>query len=518
MSQRSLIAASAFAGAAALALTACGGGAPTGAPSTDTVNMSLSTDPSSFDPTLARSADDYTVAPFLFDTVLRKDDDGALVGGLASKWEAKDASNYSLTIRNDAKCSDGTPITPTVVANSLTRFAAAATGSSGRSLAFGSATATFTPNDSAGTVAVSLSKGWSDFLTGLAIPQAGIVCPAGLADLKGLGAGSIKGAFSGPYTLTAAQPAASYSLSLREDYDTWPKFAKQLEGVPAKSVVLRPITDYSTIASQLQAGSLDVGVIADENVARFDNNEGFTNTITSNNSTYLLFNERPGTVFADRPDLRKAVAQAVDPKAFGDIVSDSRGKTILSVVSPQVPCVNTDSSLITGTDDGAAAKVLKGLKVRIVGTTLLTKGNEYIAEALRKAGADVALSSLDNANWSGLTSKGGTEWDINVQADNNLMGTLPASLLRVMGPASESGGRNKTGALNEEGYAALGTGMNEVDTDKKCAAFQDAQASFLERVDAVPLSTLPINVITAKGFSIRAFGDYLDPATLRITK
>lgn len=519
MSQRSLITVSVFAAATALVLTGCGGSAnSTAGSSTDTVNMSLSTDPSSFDPTLARSADDYTVAPMLFDTVLRKDDGGALVGGLATKWDAKDASNYSLQIRNDAKCADGTPITPTIVAASLTRFAAPATGSSGRSLAFGSSSATFTPDDKAGTVTVKLSKGWSDFLTGLSIPQAGIVCPAGLADLKGLATGSVKAAFSGPYSLTSSQSGSSYSLALRDGYDAWPKFAKPLSGVPAKNVVLRPITDYSTLATQLQAGSLDVGVLADENVDRFTNNDHFSLTSTSNNTTYLIFNERPGTAFADHPELRKAVAQAIDPTAFSNIVSNSQGKKILSVGSPQIACVNTDTSLLTATDAGAAAKALNGAKIRIVGTTLLTKGNEYIAEVLRKAGANVTLSSLDNANWSSLTSKGGTDWDINVQGDNNLMGTIPSSLLRVMGPAAENGGRNKTGVVNDEGYAALSAGMNAVDKDQRCAAFQAAQASFLKRVDAVPLSTLPITVVTAKGFSIRAFGDYLDAATLRITQ
>ncbi|MFF2300311.1 ABC transporter substrate-binding protein [Arthrobacter sp. NPDC058127] len=518
MFQRSLITASVFATAAAFVLTGCGGSAATSAGSTDTVNMSLSTDPSSFDPTLARSADDYTVAPLLFDTLLRKDDNGVLVGGLASTWDARDASNYSLTIRGDAKCADGTPITPSIVAKSLTRFAAAATGSSGRSLAFGSSTATFSPDDKAGTVAVKLSKGWSDFLTGLSIPQAGIVCPAGLADLKGLATGSVKAAFSGPYTLVSSQPASSYALSLRDGYNAWPKFSKPLEGVPAKSIVLRPINDYSTIATQLQAGSLDVGVMADENVARFDGNNNFAMTSTSNNTTYLIFNERSGAAFAGRQDLRKAVAQAIDPKAFSDIVSNSRGKTTLSVGSSQIPCVNTDSSLVTGMDASAAAQALKGVKIRIVGTTLITKGNEYIAESLRKAGADVALQSLDNANWSSLTSKGGTDWDINIQGDNNLMGTLPSSLLRIMGPAAESGGRNKTGVVNDEGYAALTAGMNAVDTGQRCAAFQAAQASLLKRVDAVPLSTLPTTTVVAKGFSIRAFGDYMDAATLRITK
>lgn len=505
--------------AAAFVVSGCSGGANDGtAPLTDTVNVSLATDPSSFDPALARSQDDYTVAPLLFDTLLRKDDDGALVGGLASKWDAIDASNYTLQIRDDAKCADGTPITPTVVAASLSRFAAPETGSSGRSLAFGAAKAIFAADDASGTVTASLSAGWSDFLTGLALPQSGIVCPAGLADLKGLSAGTVQGAFSGPYTLESAQPAVTYKLALRGDYSAWPKFSKPLEGSAANKVVFTPISEYSTIATQLLAGSLDIGGVADENVARFKDNDGFTQQSASNNTTYILFNERPGTVFADRPDLRKAVAQAIDPKAFSDIISDSRGKPTLSVGSENIKCVNTDTSLITPLDPGGAAKVLAGVKIRIVGTTFLTEGNEYVAEALRKAGADVDVKSLDNAAWSALTGKGGTEWDINVQGDNNLMGTLASSLLRVMGPPAESGGRNKTGAINDEGYSALVAGMNAIDATEQCAAFKGAQASFLERVDAVPLATLPYVTVAAKGFSIRKFGEYMDPATIRINK
>ncbi|MGP0225115.1 ABC transporter substrate-binding protein [Paenarthrobacter sp. NCHU4564] len=515
MYHRSLVTVSLLAAAAA-ALSGCGSTDTTGPGSTDTLNMSLSTDPSSLDPTLARSGDDYTMAPLLFDTILRKDENGAVVGGLATEWEAKDAANYSLKIRTDATCSDGKPITPTVVANSLTRFLAPETGSTGRFLTIGSAKATVTPDDVAGTVTVSLTQGWSDFLQGLTLPQSAIICPAGLADVKALGSGSVPGAFSGPYTLASSQAGTSYNLALRDDYNAWPKFAKPLQGKPAKNLVLRPISDYSTLATQLLAGSLDVGVLTDENVDRFANNDQFTTTSTANTTTYLIFNERPGAVFANRPDLRKAVAQAVNPQTYSDIISGSRGQQLLSLGSPQIPCVNTDTSLLPASDSSAASKVLNGVKIRIVGTNLLAKGNEYVAEVLRNAGAEVALSNLDNANWSALTGKGGTDWDINVQGDNNLMGTLTSSLLRVMGPPAESGGRNKTGVVHEDGYAALTAALNAVDSNEKCAAFQTAQASFLKQVDAVPLSTLPVTIVTAKGFSVRTFGDYQDPATLRI--
>lgn len=510
---RSCLAAGVIA-AAVVSLAACGTDA--GATSTDTISMSLNTDPASFDPALAKGGDDFTVARLLFDTVVRRDDNNTLAGGIASKWSTEDAAHYTLTIRDGLSCADGTKITPTVVANSLTRFAAKDTGSSGRTLALGSATATFTPDDTAGTVSVALSAPWSDFLTGLTLPQAAIVCPAGLADPKGLAAGTVKGAFSGPYTLTSSQPAVAYELGLRTDYKAWPEFAKPLTGTPAKKLTLVPITDYATIANQLLAGSLNVGVMADQNVARFDNNDGYSVVKAVNTTTYLLFNERAGTAFADRPDLRKAVAEAVDSQAFSDIVSDSRGDTLLSVGSANTACVNTDKSLLAKNDPKAAAAVLTGVKIRIVGTNLLGSGNEYIAEALRKAGADVTVQSLDNANWSTVTTKGGTDWDINVQGDNNQLGTLTSSLLRVMGPATENGGRNKMGVVNEEGYGFVNEAMNETDAKAKCAALESAQQSFLDRVDAVPLSTLPTPVVVADGFSVRVFDDYFDAATVRV--
>lgn len=506
-----------MAAAMVFGLAACGGGdvAEGGA---DTVTMSLNTDPATFDPALAKGGDDFTVARMLFDTVLRRDEGNTLVGGVASEWTAQDAAHYTLTIRNGLKCSDGTAITPSVVATSLTRFAAPETGSPGRTLALGSATATFTPDDAAGTVKAELSAPWSDFLTGLTLPQAGIVCPAGLADPKGLAAGTAKGAFSGPYTVTSSQPAVSYQLTLRADYAAWPKFAKPLEGVPATQVSLIPVTDSATIATQLLAGSLDIGTIADQNVARFDGNTGFATSTTSNPTLYLLFNERPGTVFADRPDLRKAVAQAIDAQAFSDIVSNQRGKTTLSVGPANIACVNTDRSLLVAQDTRAAARTLTGVNIRIAGTTLLSSGNDYVGEALRKAGATVVVDSLDNANWATLVTAGGTDWDIDVQGDNNLMGTLTSSLLRVMGPPSENGGRNLTGSVNEEGFGFVNEAMGEIDRPAQCAALQKAQKSFLERVDAIPLSALPSTTVVADGFSIRTFDNYLDPATVRITR
>jgi peptide/nickel transport system substrate-binding protein len=58
--------------------------------------------------------------------------------------------------------------------------------------------------------------------------------------------------------------------------------------------------------------------------------------------------------------------------------------------------------------------------------------------------------------------------------------------------------------------------MAETDAEAKCAHLQSAQKSFLDRVDAVPLATLPTPVVVADGFTVRLFDDYFDAATVRV--
>jgi peptide/nickel transport system substrate-binding protein len=305
-------------------------------------------------------------------------------------------------------------------------------------------------------------------------------------------------------------------MTLRDDYDAWPEFSTPVEGTPATTITFTPIADQTTLATQILSGGLDAGTFTGESIERFDGNDAYSQVSVAGLTSYLLFNERPGSVFADAPELRLAVAQAVDPVAFTDVLTTGRGETIASVSSANVSCVNTDTDLLAGYDTDAASEALAGVTIRLVGTTLFSSGNEYVAEVLRNAGATVDFQNLDNANWSTMTTSA-DGWDVTVQGDINLLGTLTSSLLRVMGPAAEDGGRNKVGLVNEVGYAALTEAMTLVDPDEQCAALQEAQESFLGNVDAAPLATVPYTTVMAEGFSIRSFGDYTDPSTMRIT-
>jgi peptide/nickel transport system substrate-binding protein len=202
----------------ALALTGCtgaGNGSGSGAtPATDTIRTTLGADPTTFDAAKANAKDDYEVARLLFDSVVRKDNDGKLIAGVASSWKAT-PTEATLNIRSDATCADGTKITPTIVANSLTYFADPATRNNFAKLVFGPGTPTISADDSAGTVSIKLAQPWSELMGGLTLAQTGIICPAGLADKAGLAAGTVAGAFSGPYTLTKASHGVSYEMTLR---------------------------------------------------------------------------------------------------------------------------------------------------------------------------------------------------------------------------------------------------------------------------------------------------------------
>ncbi|MDR2487755.1 MAG: ABC transporter substrate-binding protein, partial [Clostridiales Family XIII bacterium] len=119
--------------ALALALTACGGGAggqsvdpPAsdgggGAGADTTLKVGMATDITSLD-----YAFNYTYANFqalnsVNNYLLRFDKDGALQPELATSWEAVDELTYVYQIRQDAKFSDGTPVTADDVVFSLNR-------------------------------------------------------------------------------------------------------------------------------------------------------------------------------------------------------------------------------------------------------------------------------------------------------------------------------------------------------------------------------------------------------------
>ena len=251
-----------------LAAAACGT-ATAGPAETGTVRTVLNADPSSFDPAMAQGQQTFQVASLLYDTLLRRDDGSKLVGGLASSWSAESASDYTFTIRDDATCADGTPITASVVAASLTQARRPrSSGRRGRTWCSARAPRLSRPTtrpdraDRAVRAVHHAPPGHGD--------------PAGRHRLPGRHRrpGRARGRHRARRVLRpvhgGGSPAGS-ELSRSTCAPTTPpgpRSRSRLTGTPPKRIEAGITTDQSTMANQILAGDLDLGQFADPDAVK----------------------------------------------------------------------------------------------------------------------------------------------------------------------------------------------------------------------------------------------------------
>ena len=520
MVRKRMIAGVALAAAVGLALSACSTGAPQATSgTTDTINAELWYATSTFDPAKASASSDVTVARLGFDTLLRQGETEGYVGGLATDWSSTSASDYTFTIRDDATCSDGTAITPTIVADSFEYLVGLddSGAQTWKNQAFGSGTPTFTPDDAAGTLDISLSAPYSQMLGGLTRPGTGIICPAGLADPEGLAAGTVAGAWSGPYVLSESAAGSSVKYTLRDDYDAWPDW-KNVEGKPAKTINLTVQPDSNTSANLLESGGVDLARFYDANAQRFEG-DGYS-TVTFASSAYnLVFNQAPGagSIFEGNEELRAAVAQAIDREGFNQAGLDGLGVEQNTVNAASYRCALDDPSLVQPYDPAAATKVLTGKTIRLLIMSNWDPAADYLAESLRAAGATVTVSAPDPADWTKQMRTQPETWDVAVAAENAEAGLIDTSIARYLGPTYAEGGTNVAASDNPEGVADYQAGMSATDPDEQCADFEAAQKTILERVDMAPLITDTHRYVAREGFASYVFSGYWDISAMRIT-
>jgi peptide/nickel transport system substrate-binding protein len=510
-----LACASAVLASAALTLTACGSGSngDTFTP-TDTLRTTIEI-PATFDPMLGMSLPDYMAARNSFDTLLRKDESG-LVPGLAQRWTAN-PKRATFVLQDGATCSDGTPITATVVKNSLDAFAK----SEGTSVAqtFGHQVPKITADDSTRTVTIDLKNPWPYLEGALTASATGIVCPAGLKDPEGLAKGHVKGAESGPYVLTKAQAGVKYTYTLRDDYDQWPDWTTKLDGEPAKTLQYSVSPDTSATTNLVLDGQLDVGKIEAESKVRFKDRKGYKTPDFLFSDMYVLFNERKTSPFKD-PAKRRAVAQALNRDQFVTVVNDGLGEKATNFASSGTVCVDGDESSLIEHDADAAAKQLDGVKIRLVAPHVVGTngaGNVLVQEQLRAAGTDVTLENVDVGTWINTVNAKPDDWDMTIYADMNFLGSLASVTGVFHGPEILEGGNNLGGVQDPEVAELDSSARVAADEDQRCKALNRTTDRVLEQAHGVPLVTSAFIYAQRPGFEVHMLGGALDDHIYRIT-
>lgn len=519
VSQKRIPAAGALAlGAVAmLALVSCGGGSGTGsAAGGDYSTMTLQIDGpvTSYDPALGATFQDTVVLLSMYDTLLARDADGTLIGGLASEWNL-DGATAEFVIRDDVTCSDGEALTGEVVAASLNRYFDPETAAPFLTNVIGAgntATATGDGQD----VRIELAQPYGGLLQGLTIAYTGIVCSAGVADPSTLTTGS---SGTGPYVADSQVAGATYTLTSREDYAWAPEFSDAPSGGERPStLILNAVADENTRANLQTTGEVQVSGYTTDAWERVAEQEGWTKVVSQQSGTYLMFNQNEGHPTTD-PEVRKAIAQAIDIERLNQVQSYGEGQLITNLGQPDFPCYDESlGDLYPEQDTAAASEVLKGLKLAVSGTTVLAGGdaNSYLASALEEAGAEVSLQNLENSQWAAALFKPANDWDLTILVYANTTGSmLPASSF-FSGPIPPNG-QNLSGVVNAEADAILPLALTSTG-DESCAAFSEYQTSLLENTNVLPLATAPVTMVLAPGVEAHILQGFVYPSTIRYTK
>jgi peptide/nickel transport system substrate-binding protein len=238
-------------GNASASASAAGGGTGTGTSASaanQTLTVAVSGPPVSMDPSHADNGNGLYPMELAYEPLIWENGNGSLSPGLATSWRYVGTGNktFELTIRKGVKFSDGEPVTPQAVANSLNYFPK---GSGPSTADLAGATATVSGPDTVTVTSKAPDPVFpqlfsQDYLAG------DIISPKGLANPKSLTA-TPSGA--GAYVLNAAGTVAD------EQYTFTPNpYYYDPARIHYKKIVIKVITQPTSELDALRTGQINL--------------------------------------------------------------------------------------------------------------------------------------------------------------------------------------------------------------------------------------------------------------------
>jgi peptide/nickel transport system substrate-binding protein len=516
----------------ALAATACssssssGSGGSAAVASGGTFTFAMADDPGNLNPLKTVQTPDANMFKFLYDDLVHVAPNGDIVSGLATSWKTTGPTTV-FTIRKGVTCSDGSAVTPTVIAEDFAYIKNPKNGSPYIGVAVPSANFTYQANDAASTFTLTLAAPFDFLLQSLAFFP--IVCGKGAQNPASL---SESASGSGPYTLSQAVPNSHYTLALRKGYMWGPGGAgTDVAGIPSK-VVIDIISSETTAANEMLSGSLNAAVINGPDRKRLTGS-GFTTQQAVNGGIDLLFNESKSRVTSD-PDVRKALTMTTNRPQVSSVVTEGLTGTAGTSVSPATPLACDDSaaaSSIPTYDPAAAAKLLtsdgwlpgpggirakNGVKLAVTAPYLNTAGGnasamDLIAGAWKSLGVQVTLDPVTNVDFSGIVFATGN-YDVSPITDfaNPYQSTLSGLLA---GPPPPTG--INAGHVNDPQYASLSAKALQTYGQAGCQLWVQAARALYSNADMLPVSVLITNWVI-KGATFQNVGGRIVPTSIRM--
>ncbi|WP_308298878.1 ABC transporter substrate-binding protein [Streptomyces sp. GESEQ-35] len=412
------------------------------------------------------------------------DANGSAAPALAASWKQEDARTWLFTLR-EATFQDGTDVTPSAVAEALTRATearpepAALSGVTLTAKAEGSTGVRITTKNPDPVLPLRLSSPGLAVLSAKAYDGKDRVDPVGTA--------------TGPFELTKVTGSTAATLDRFDDY--WGGRA-QASGVDVKF-----IADGTARASALRTGETDLAeAIPVAQAATLD--EDTRKATATTRTTSLLLNTASGT-FKDA-ELRAAAREAIDTSTLADGVYEGYADAGAGIYGPAVTWAEGKRTQSVGRVKAAAPD---GATVTIAtydNRPELPEVAQVLKQQLEKAGFKVELEVREYSRLESDALDG--KFDAVVLARNTLVDT--GDPLAVLASDYTCDGGYNLAQLCDKGVdAAVAKAEGLADTDERQDAAMAAEAAVLGTDAVVPL--VHQQIITGVGTSVS--GALLDP-------
>ena len=446
----------------------------------DSINMAIQADATTLDPHMSSAGTDYSYFRMLYDTLI-KEENGELVGNLASSWElSEDAMSANFELIPDVKFFDGDTLTSADVVFSMERGStmAAAQAIPG----YKSATVI---DDTHFTVEFSApNPGFFRSLIGFFIVSEDAVTAQG----ESYGAASNDSASfvgTGPYTLTERSTGSSLTFTARKDY-----FA----GTPEISTVTyKVISDMNTAFMALQGDQIDFCSLAlpTSTVNQAEAMDHLKVSYYEGRALcYLGFNcaKEP----FNNEKVRQAIAYALDKQAIIDLAEDGAGTVANSPWNAQTFGYSENVNAISQDLEKSKELLSEACYADGFNITLTTidgawkKVAEVIQEQLAPLGINVQIQLVDGTSVVGTLMKG----DYDMQVLSLGLGGDASGWSAILGTSSEE--NPAFGSLNMFFYSSpevdwAFVDANSSDDSVRLNAFQDVANTVIQDAPLVPL-------------------------------
>jgi peptide/nickel transport system substrate-binding protein len=483
------------------------------------VVIAIADDPGTLHPYLALSEAAFVTMEFLYDNLLKLDDQGNLLPNIASEWTYVD-NVATFTIRDGVTCSDGSAVTASTVASNLEWIKDPANESAQIELTFGSPDFEVTADDTTNMLTITLPQPTDYFLetTASLLP---IACGSWQDDPGALATSAMG---SGPYTLEEAVPGDRYVLA-RNDAYAWSPLDVDIADMPAV-IELRVVGNETTKANLLESGEIHAGIVNGPDRERFSGAK-FGNVPTPTGNQFTFFNQSEGRITADKR-VRQALIMAVDLDAVAPIAAQGLAvdrSTTMIEGQPFYCGTNSDAiATLPGYDPDAAAALLDeaGWVVGADGIRendgqrleldapyqITTAGSEPGAELFAEAWAAIGVET----NLRGVTEGERSE----IFFGTGQFDVFPLLSARPPTPAPWVGfltGENSASIVNEGFNAAGPAAISSSDHTVACELWFQAENALYEDVSYVPVSIEISNWITRE-IIFRTNGSHIIPMSI----